>query len=37
MLFIVIKLTFLGIKEPEDEWLCKAVLILFNTYMKPWI
>ena len=31
-LFIVIYPTCFGTKEPEDEWLCKAVLILINTY-----
>ena len=27
-------MTGFGIKEPEDEQLCKAVLILINTYIK---
>ena len=31
-LFIVVCLSIFGIKEPEDEHLCKAVLILFYTY-----
>ena len=28
-------LTSLGIKEPEDERLCKVVLILINAYKTP--
>ena len=31
-LFLVIYLTCFGIKEHEDKWLCKAVLLLINTY-----
>ena len=31
---IVISVTSFGIKEPEDEWLCKAVLILINIYIE---
>ena len=34
MLFIVICLTGFGTKEPEDEKLCKAMLILNNTHMR---
>ena len=35
MVIIVIYLTSFGIMEPEDEWLCKAVLILIDTYQNP--
>ena len=34
MLFIVIYLTCFGTKEPEDEQLCKAVLIVINTHIQ---
>ena len=33
-LFIVIYLTCFGTNEPEDEELCKAVLILINTHIQ---
>ena len=33
-LFIVIYLISFGTKEPEAEWLCKAVQILINTYIE---
>ena len=28
-------LTCFGTKRPEDEWLCKVVPILINTYIMP--
>ena len=31
----VIYVTCSGTKEPEDEQVCKAVVVLFNTYIKP--
>ena len=31
-LFLVIYPTCFAIKEPVDEWLFKAVLLLINTY-----
>ena len=34
MIFIVIYLTCFEGKEPEDECLCKAVLILINTHIQ---
>ena len=33
-IIIVIYPTCLGTKEPKDEQLCKAVLILINIYIK---
>ena len=34
-LVLVIYLTCFGIKEVEDEWLWKAVLLLIHTYKTP--
>ena len=34
---MVFYLTCFGIKEPEDEWLCKAVATLINTYIKTFM
>ena len=31
LLFVYLAL----IKEPKDKWLCKAVLVLINTYRTP--